>query len=117
MRMAGGKRCPGSDGNPTYHSYLRAPLAAEFSYNVSGEVRVADDPNSTNTEKKQVLENPELEEFFHRLPSNFRWPKPSDEAIAAAVEAIQRMAGGIAGAALTQDSAGDDGSACSGCGS
>jgi ketosteroid isomerase-like protein len=39
-------------------------------------------------------ENPELEDFFHRLPSNFRWPKPNAEAVAAAVEAIQRMSGG-----------------------
>jgi uncharacterized protein (TIGR02246 family) len=37
--------------------------------------------------------NPEIDEFFHRLPSNLRWPKPSAEAVVAAVEAIQRLAG------------------------
>jgi len=36
----------------------------------------------------------EIEEFFQRLPANFRWPKPNAEAVAAAVEAIQRMSGG-----------------------
>ena len=40
------------------------------------------------------VDNQEMEEFFHRLPSNFRWPKPNPEAVAAAVEAIQRMSGG-----------------------
>ncbi len=41
-----------------------------------------------------VQENSELDEFFQRLPANFRWPKPSDESIAAATEAIQRLSGG-----------------------
>jgi ketosteroid isomerase-like protein len=38
-----------------------------------------------------VRENLDLEEFFHRLPSNLRWPKPNEEMVAAAVEAIQRL--------------------------
>jgi ketosteroid isomerase-like protein len=38
----------------------------------------------------------EIEEFFQRLPGNFRWPKPNAEAIAAAVEAIHRMSGSAA---------------------
>ncbi len=37
--------------------------------------------------------NQEIEDFFRRLPANFRWPKPNAEAVAAAVEAIQRMSG------------------------
>ncbi len=89
----------------------------DFSYNVSGEVRLAsEDQGPVNPEKNQTVENPELEEFFHRLPANLRWPKPSEEAIAAAAEAIQRMAGGIAGAELTADSATDSADSCSDCG-
>lgn len=76
----------------------------------------SEDQSPVNPEKNQTAENPELEEFFHRLPANFRWPKPSDEAIAAAVEAIQRMAGGVAGAELIPDSTADSGDSCSGCG-
>jgi ketosteroid isomerase-like protein len=37
--------------------------------------------------------NPEIDAFFQRLPSNLRWPAPTDAAIAAAVEAIQRISG------------------------
>ena len=39
-----------------------------------------------------------IEEFFQRLPGSFHWPKPNAEAVAAAVEAIQRMSGGTAAA-------------------
>ena len=34
---------------------------------------------------------PEVEEFFKRLNHKMRWPKPSREAIAAALQAIQRL--------------------------
>ena len=61
------------------------------------------------------MQNPELEGIFHRL-SNSRWPKPNDEAIAAAMEAIQRISGGIAGAELVASQAADPGNSCSGCG-
>ena len=37
--------------------------------------------------------NPEIDAFFERLPSNLRWPAPSEAALAAAVEAIQRISG------------------------
>lgn len=37
--------------------------------------------------------NPEIDAFFQRLPSSLHWPAPSEAAIAAAVEAIQRIAG------------------------
>lgn len=69
-----------------------------------------------DAEKDQPVENRELEEFFHRLPANFRWPKPNDEAIAAAMEAIQRMSGGVAGAELAAGDNPNPGLACSGCG-
>ncbi|MGA7292699.1 MAG: hypothetical protein WBW85_09195, partial [Terriglobales bacterium] len=51
-------------------------------------------------EENDVAEGPvggkEVEEFFQRLPGSFRWPKPNAEAVAAAVEVIQRMSGGNA---------------------
>ena len=37
--------------------------------------------------------NPEIDAFFQRLPSNLHWPAPNEAAIAAAVEAIQRISG------------------------
>ncbi|MGA9415489.1 MAG: hypothetical protein WBV60_12430, partial [Terriglobales bacterium] len=39
------------------------------------------------------LEASGVDDFLQRLPGSFRWPKPNAEAIAAAVEAVQRMAG------------------------
>ena len=68
-------------------------------------------------EKDQPVEGKELEDLFQRLPGTFRWPKPNAEAVAAAVEAIQRMSGSAAAqdlaAAGDVDEAGDT---CSGCG-
>ncbi len=75
----------------------------------------SEEQKPANPEEKQSLENPEVEEFFHRLPSNLRWPKPSEEAIAAAAETIQRMAGGVAGADLVSGRAGGADN-CSECG-
>jgi ketosteroid isomerase-like protein len=82
----------------------------------------ADNPNPTNPKpdpkKDQLVEGKEIEEFFQRLPANFRWPKPNAEAVAAAVEAIQRMSGGRAAAEdLAADGNADEpGNACSACG-
>jgi ketosteroid isomerase-like protein len=67
--------------------------------------------------KDQLVEGKEVEEFFQRLPGSFQWPKPNAEAVAAAVEAIQRMAGGSV-AAYDLAAAGDGverGIACSVC--
>ncbi|HEX9109852.1 MAG TPA: DUF4440 domain-containing protein [Terriglobales bacterium] len=77
-----------------------------------------ENPNPPNPEEEedQPGENREVEEFFHRLPANFHWPKPNDEAIAAAMEAIQRIAGGVAGAELTVGAGAELGNPCSGCG-
>ena len=75
-----------------------------------------ENPNAPNADKDQPGENRELEEFFHRLPANFHWPKPNDEAIAAAMEAIQRLSGGVAGADLAVGDSAEPGNACSGCG-
>jgi len=76
-----------------------------FSYNGSGEVALNPEkpkaPESAGQSPDDIPENAELEEFFQRLPANFRWPKPSAEAVAAAVEAIQRMSGGSSGGVET----------------
>lgn len=73
-------------------------------------------PNPPDAEKDQPGENRELEDFLHRLPANSRWPKPNDEAIVAAIEAIQRLSGGVVGAELAVGDSADPGNACSGCG-
>jgi len=94
-----------------------------FSYNGNGEVALSPEkpntPESAGQLPDNVPENVELEEFFQRLPANFRWPKPSAEAIAAAVEAIQRMSGGGPAEVETAESGpaeapGED--TCAGCG-
>lgn len=91
-----------------------------FSYNGNGEVALnPEKPKPEETaavEPGGVPENLELNEFFQRLPANFRWPKPSDEAVAAAVEAIQRMSGGGVVEEMPSDSDPDTGNACAGCG-
>jgi uncharacterized protein (TIGR02246 family) len=52
-------------------------------------------PDPTADQSGDLRDNPEADEFFQRLPSNLRWPKPSAEAVVAAVEAIQRLAGSV----------------------
>ena len=75
-----------------------------------------ENPNPPDAEKDRPGENRELEDFLHRLPANSRWPKPNDEALAAAIEAIQRLSGGVAGAELAVGDSADPGNVCSGCG-
>jgi hypothetical protein len=53
----------------------------------------ADNPHSSDPGKDKRVAGKEVEELLQRLPANFRWPKPNAEALAAAVEAIQRMSG------------------------
>ncbi len=67
--------------------------------------------------KDQPAESKDIVEFFQRLPGNFRWPKPNAEAVAAAVEAIQRMSGSVAAHDLAAAGGADEpGNACSACG-
>ncbi len=67
--------------------------------------------------KDDPKEGQDIEEFFQRLPGNFRWPKPNAEAVAAAVEAIQRMSGGAAAAQDLAIAGGDEKSqVCLACG-
>jgi ketosteroid isomerase-like protein len=70
----------------------------------------ADNPKSPNPPKDRPVDSPEVEDFFQRLPGNFRWPKPNAESIAAAAEAIQRMSGTVA-AQTEADEAGESGTA------
>ncbi|MFY9559527.1 MAG: DUF4440 domain-containing protein [Terriglobales bacterium] len=93
---------------------------SSFSYNGSGEVALNPEkpksPEPAGEQAGSVRENLELEEFFQRLPANFRWPKPSAEAVAAAVEAIQRMSGGSGAEEFPAEAGADPGYACAGCG-
>ena len=40
---------------------------------------------------EDLAENADVDQFFERLNSNVRRPKPGDEAVAAVVEALQRL--------------------------
>ncbi len=79
----------------------------------------ADNPKSADSKavpkEDRPLESQEIEDFFQRIPGNFRWPKPSAEAVAAAAEAIQRMSGSAAAQAAAGE-ADESGNACSACG-
>jgi uncharacterized protein (TIGR02246 family) len=91
-----------------------------FSYNGNGEVVLNPEKpkaaESARADPGGVQENSELDEFFQRLPANFRWPKPSDEAVAAAVEAIHRLSGAGGTDELPAEPGAETGDACSGCG-
>lgn len=77
----------------------------------------ADQANS-----EQVEGSDALQDFFRTLPGNFRWPKPDQAAVAAAEQAIQRVASAPSSAAspdLASVSAEDEEepeSVCASCG-
>jgi ketosteroid isomerase-like protein len=74
-------------------------------------------PSKSTPEQDKLAEGHEIDEFFQRLPANFRWPKPNAEAVAAAVEAIQRLSGAAAAQDLAIDGKADEPDiACSACG-
>ena len=93
---------------------------AGFSYNGSGEVFLNPEKpkplDAASVEPGGITENSALDDFFLRLPANFRWPKPSDEAVAAAVEAIHRMSGGGESGEATAEPGDESGDSCVGCG-
>jgi ketosteroid isomerase-like protein len=100
---------------------IQHPLAREFSYNGNDNNEVAvtkDNPNPPDSaedeQQNQPVASQEVEDFFHRLPGSFRWPKPNAEAVAAAVEAIHRMSGSEAEAAPSL-ATGDDSKAVAAC--
>ena len=74
---------------------------------------MTDNPKPPGPPDDKPVNNQEIEEFFHRLPANFRWPKPSADAVAAATEAVHRLADEGAGAG---DFTADPANACAGCG-
>ncbi len=67
-------------------------------------------------EKDETVEAKEVEEFFQRLPGNFRWPKPNAEAMAAAVEAVQRLSGNAVADDLAAAGKLEPGEVCAACG-
>jgi ketosteroid isomerase-like protein len=75
----------------------------------------ADNPKSADSPRDRPVDSQEIEDFFQRLPGNFRWPKPNAESVAAAAEAIQRMSGTAAAQAAAGE-AGESGNTCSACG-
>jgi ketosteroid isomerase-like protein len=82
-----------------------------------------DDPNLPDTGGNQrdedVSKNNVLEDFFQKLPGSFRWPKPDAAAVAAAEEAIHRVASAASGADTPTSTAIDEDEgerACSSCG-
>jgi ketosteroid isomerase-like protein len=75
---------------------------------------VSDKPKPVDS-GNQPQPNSDIDEFFQRLPANFRWPKPNAEAVAAAVEAIQRLSGGATTELPTVEEPGAQ-TACSACG-
>jgi ketosteroid isomerase-like protein len=93
---------------------------AGFSYNSQSEAVLNPEkpklPEAGGPDPGDVQENVELDEFFQRLPANFRWPKPSDEAVAAAVEAIQRLSGASGAEVVVAEARPTEvGDSCAGC--
>jgi ketosteroid isomerase-like protein len=80
------------------------------------------DPEQSTTAEERVERNPEVEEFLHRLmeKQDIRRPKPSPEAVAAAVQAIQRLGARIesqqASAEISEESSAVTDAACRMCG-
>lgn len=78
-------------------------------------------PDKLNSEgpEEESVRNPEADDFFQRLPSNFRWPKPSPDALAAATESILRMSGKLEtfeDTTAASDPIAERTGACAGCG-
>ncbi len=67
-------------------------------------------------ENEAAGSNPEIDAFFQRLPSNLRWPAPNEAAIAAAVDAIQRISGSGTAGIQQERGSGDSAVICSSCG-
>ena len=64
----------------------------------------------------QPVPSPEIEDFFQRLPGNFRRPKPNAAAVAAAVEAVNRLSGGAIPTGAVADAVDEGPKSCSACG-
>ncbi len=88
---------------PSYDSSF--PKTAKVSYNIRSEVVVTDTPDPFAPKNENKVDQPNkdrvdgddaLQDFFRTLPGNFRWPKPDPAAVAAAEQAIQKVASGPA---------------------
>jgi ketosteroid isomerase-like protein len=79
-----------------------------------------DKPNSPDPEKNEPIEgsaeNNAIDEFFQRLPGNFRWPKPDAAAVAAAEEAILRVASTSAAGIVPDEEVDEAECSCLACG-
>jgi uncharacterized protein (TIGR02246 family) len=52
-------------------------------------------PDQDRDQQDEVLPNSAADEFFGRMKHDFRRPKPSDEAVASALQAIQKLTGEV----------------------
>src|SRR5436305_15293114 len=52
-------------------------------------------PDPGKDQQDEILPNSAADEFFGRMKHDFRRPKPSEEAIASALQAIQKLTGEI----------------------
>jgi ketosteroid isomerase-like protein len=79
-----------------------------------------DKPNFSDPEKNEPMEgsaeNNAIDEFFQRLPGNFRWPKPDAAAVAAAEEAILRVANTSSARSIPDEEANEAEGSCLACG-
>jgi ketosteroid isomerase-like protein len=75
-----------------------------------------DRPDSKPEPLESDAPNPDSEELLTRINHDFRWPKPSDEAVAAALQAIQRLGVEAALGVEGPEMGARDGDACPKCG-
>jgi ketosteroid isomerase-like protein len=67
------------------------------SENAAGEKPADSNPSEGSSNAENQTGIADVDEFFHRLQGNLRWPKPDAAAVAAAVEAVQRMSSAVEG--------------------
>jgi ketosteroid isomerase-like protein len=86
-----------------------------------------DKPNFADPEKNESLggaaenaegplENNAIDEFFQKLPGNFRWPKPDAAAVAAAEEALLRAVNTSAARSIPDEEVDEAEGSCAACG-
>jgi ketosteroid isomerase-like protein len=79
-----------------------------------------DKPYSPDPEKNEPMQGPAennaIDEFFQKLPGTFRWPKPDAAAVAAAEEAILRVASTSSAGIIPDEEVDEADSSCSACG-
>jgi len=79
-----------------------------------------DKPDFSDPGKNEPMEgsaeNNAIDEFFQRLPGNFHWPKPDAAAVAAAEEAILRVASTSSARSISDEAVDEAEGSCSACG-